>query len=74
VFYIHPWELDPEQPRVPAGILTRLRHYSGLRRTLPRLEQLLTDFRFASVREHPVLGFSRVEDEANLFDEPAGAA
>jgi polysaccharide deacetylase family protein (PEP-CTERM system associated) len=74
VFYIHPWELDPDQPRVPAQTLTRVRHYTGLRRTLPRLEQLLTDFRFASVREHPSLGFCRVEEDADLLDEPAGAA
>lgn len=49
IFYIHPWELDPEQPRLDVSRLTRWRHYGGLERTLPRLERLLTEFRFSSV-------------------------
>lgn len=47
-FYVHPWEIDPEQPRLPVGPVTRLRHYGGLARTLPRIERLLAEFRFAS--------------------------
>jgi len=50
-FYIHPWELDPAQPRIEVSWLTRVRHYGGLGRTLPRLERLLTEFRFAPIRE-----------------------
>jgi polysaccharide deacetylase family protein (PEP-CTERM system associated) len=50
-FYIHPWEVDPDQPRVAVSWFTRTRHYGGLHRTLPRLERLLTEFRFAPVRE-----------------------
>ena len=49
VFYIHPWEFDPGQPRLPVGLVSRLRHYTGLERTLPRLERLLSDFKFTSV-------------------------
>jgi polysaccharide deacetylase family protein (PEP-CTERM system associated) len=49
MFYIHPWEVDPGQPRVPASWLTQLRHYRGLRRTLPLLERFLTEFRVTSV-------------------------
>src|SRR5687768_12225022 len=49
MFYIHPWEVDPGQPRMPVSWLTRIRHYRGLAQTLPRLERLLTEFRFASV-------------------------
>lgn len=49
MFYIHPWEVDPGQPRLPAGFLTRARHYGGLDRTMPRLERLLSQFRFTSV-------------------------
>jgi polysaccharide deacetylase family protein (PEP-CTERM system associated) len=49
MFYIHPWEIDPDQPRLPVGWLTRIRHYRGLERTMARLEQLLTEFRFTSV-------------------------
>ena len=49
MFYIHPWELDPDQPRLPVGPVTRIRHYRGLDRTRSRLERLLSDFRFTSV-------------------------
>jgi hypothetical protein len=51
VLYIHPWEVDPDQPRLPAGFVTRVRHYRNLRRTLPRLRLLLQRFRFTSVAE-----------------------
>jgi polysaccharide deacetylase family protein (PEP-CTERM system associated) len=50
-FYIHPWELDPAQPRVPVSWLTRVRHYGGLRRTAQRLDRLLADFKFTAVRD-----------------------
>lgn len=47
VFYMHPWEVDPEQPR-PSGISfkSRARHYLNLSRTAARLQQLLSDFRW----------------------------
>lgn len=48
-FYVHPWEVDPDQPRVQASALARMRHYTGLRRTLPRLRRLLRDFRFTTI-------------------------
>jgi len=48
-FYIHPWELDTDQPRVRAPFLTTLRHYGGLSRTVPRLRTLLSSFRFQSI-------------------------
>lgn len=47
VFYFHPWEIDPGQPRVPGVTLkNQVRHYLNLARTAPRLERLLQDFRF----------------------------
>ncbi|MDE2053958.1 MAG: DUF3473 domain-containing protein [Xanthomonadaceae bacterium] len=47
VFYFHPWEIDPQQPRVPGVTLkNRVRHYLNLKRTAPRVERLLRDFRF----------------------------
>jgi polysaccharide deacetylase family protein (PEP-CTERM system associated) len=46
VFYLHPWEIDPEQPKLHAGRLSRFRHYRNLHHTESRLRQLLTDFRF----------------------------
>ena len=52
MFYIHPWEIDEGQPRLGVSMLTRFRHYNGLGRTLPRLERLLTRFRFTSAERH----------------------
>ena len=49
MFYIHPWEFDAEQPRIPCGALTAFRHYHNLDRTWPRMERLLSEFRFTSV-------------------------
>jgi polysaccharide deacetylase family protein (PEP-CTERM system associated) len=47
VFYLHPWEIDPGQPRVrAAGAKTRFRHYLNLQRTQPRLSRLLRDLRW----------------------------
>jgi polysaccharide deacetylase family protein (PEP-CTERM system associated) len=51
MFYIHPWEYDDGQPRLPCGRLTAIRHYRNLQRTWPRLERLLGEFRFTSVAE-----------------------
>ena len=45
IFYFHPWEVDPDQPRVPdCGWKSRLRHYTNLSRMSGRLDRLLTDF------------------------------
>jgi polysaccharide deacetylase family protein (PEP-CTERM system associated) len=47
VFYFHPWELDPEQPRQSGlGMKTRFRHYVNLRRMPARIRRLLHDFRW----------------------------
>lgn len=51
VFYLHPWEVDPEQPRFDVPVLTGWRHYRNLHRTEGRLSQLLEDFRFGPVSE-----------------------
>jgi polysaccharide deacetylase family protein (PEP-CTERM system associated) len=50
IFYFHPWELDPGQPRVPGiDARTRFRHYVNLHRTEARLKRLLSDFRWDRV-------------------------
>jgi polysaccharide deacetylase family protein (PEP-CTERM system associated) len=50
IFYVHPWELDPEQPRVDGVRLSsRLRHYLNLDKTEPRLRRLIGDFRWDRV-------------------------
>jgi hypothetical protein len=51
VFYIHPWEFDAEQPRLPLPLMTRVRHYRGLRNTEERVERLLTEFSFTALRD-----------------------
>ncbi len=52
MLYLHPWEVDPGQPRVRAAPLrARLRHYLNLERTLPRLDALLRRFPWAPVGE-----------------------
>ncbi len=50
MFYFHPWELDPEQPRVEGpGAKARFRHYLNLNKMDPRLRRLLADFRWDRV-------------------------
>jgi polysaccharide deacetylase family protein (PEP-CTERM system associated) len=50
IFYLHPWEIDPDQPRVPGvSLRTRVRHYINLDCTEARLERLLADFRWDSI-------------------------
>ena len=49
--YVHPWELDPAQPRLPARLLTRIRHYRNLNTTEHRLERLLERFEFTTVSD-----------------------
>lgn len=48
VFYIHPWEIDPGQPRLAVGTITTIRHYRGLRVAESRLRTLLHTWRFTS--------------------------
>jgi polysaccharide deacetylase family protein (PEP-CTERM system associated) len=50
IFYLHPWEIDPDQPRLHAGLLSRVRHYRNLDQTETRLRQLLQDFAWGSLR------------------------
>jgi polysaccharide deacetylase family protein (PEP-CTERM system associated) len=49
--YLHPWEIDPDQPRLKASRLSRFRHYRHLAKTEPRLRRLLAEFRFAPIRD-----------------------
>jgi polysaccharide deacetylase family protein (PEP-CTERM system associated) len=47
IFYFHPWEIDPDQPRVPGlSLAKRFKHFTGLRRMAPRLADLLRRFRW----------------------------
>ena len=51
MFYIHSWEIDPDQPRLPVDRLTRIRHYYGLDGTVRSMATLLREFRFVSVAD-----------------------
>ena len=46
MIYVHPWELDPDQPRLPVGRLSQWRHRVNLHKTEAKLERLLRTFRF----------------------------
>jgi polysaccharide deacetylase family protein (PEP-CTERM system associated) len=47
--YLHPWEIDPGQPRIPANALSRFRQYVNLEKTEGRLIHLLQDFTFGTM-------------------------
>lgn len=79
MFYIHPWEVDPDQPRVAAPWRSRFRHYQNLSTTLHKLHRLLQSFAFGTVSEvlaerraagllQPA-GFAGLECGAALADE-----
>jgi polysaccharide deacetylase family protein (PEP-CTERM system associated) len=50
IFYIHPWEVDPGQPRLTGSVLSRFRHYRNLDQTESRLRRLITDFDFSTMQ------------------------
>jgi polysaccharide deacetylase family protein (PEP-CTERM system associated) len=50
-FYLHPWELDPQQPRIQAAWFSCFRHYTNLARCESRLRRVLREFAFTSMRE-----------------------
>ena len=50
VFYLHPWEIDPEQPKVPVSGLSKFRHYNNLDKCYSRLEKMLGDFQFQTMK------------------------
>jgi polysaccharide deacetylase family protein (PEP-CTERM system associated) len=67
IFYLHPWEIDPGQPRIPgASRLSQFRHYTNLGRCQARLERLLEDFRFGTVSQS--LAMTELKEELDLSD------
>lgn len=51
IFYLHPWEVDPDQPRIRTSWKSTLRHYTNLDRCEARLRRLVQEFRFGRVRD-----------------------
>ena len=63
IFYLHPWEIDPHQPRFQVSLLSRFRHYNNLDTCESRLIKLLSCFRFDTVET--------VLDQLNLLSAPS---
>lgn len=61
VVYVHPWEVDPEQPRIPDKLKSRVRHYTGLGKMEERLETLCQNYKFSPL-------FPRFEQEENSLE------
>jgi len=51
IFYLHPWEIDPGQPRVRTSLLSQFRHYTNLDGCEERLRRLLGEFKFGTARD-----------------------
>lgn len=51
VLYFHPWEIDPDQPRIRAGFRSRLRHYLNLHRTEKKVRYLLKTLKFGTMSD-----------------------
>lgn len=67
IFYLHPWEIDPEQPRVPnASWFSNFRHYTNLARCMPRLERMIHDFPFGTMSQS--LGSMTITKELSIHD------
>lgn len=65
IFYLHPWEIDPDQPRIPnASWFSNFRHYTNLKRCLPRLEQMIQDFPFGTMSQS--LGCIEIKREIHI--------
>ena len=73
-FYIHPWEVDPDQPRMQGSLKSRFRHYQNLRTTTTKLEQLMSSFEFGTMSEAlQVAGLLEPEPVAAPAVETTGA-
>ncbi len=61
IIYLHPWELDPDLPRIKIGKFKALRHYGNLDLTEERLRRLLDEFSFAPLNE--VLNSAHIQND-----------
>ncbi len=66
--YLHPWEVDPDQPRIAAPWISRFRHYQNLSTTVPKLTRLLSQFRLTTMSavldQNPGTNFSSTANSA----------
>lgn len=68
IMYLHPWELDPEQPRMVGSLGSRFRHYVNLHKTEARLRRLLTDFKFVPIQQ----AVDEIRAVCAMKDNPVG--
>jgi hypothetical protein len=59
IVYVHPWEIDPAQPRLPGRFTSRMRHYTNLSKTYGRLSHILKAGSFTSFRESGLEGIAQ---------------
>jgi polysaccharide deacetylase family protein (PEP-CTERM system associated) len=71
MFYVHPWELDPGQPRPPMAWHHRFRHYVGMEKEAGKLARLLRHFRFGTACD--VLHMQRVSLMDAVHDDVSAA-
>lgn len=71
IFYLHPWEIDPEQPRIPASWFSRFRHYNNLDKCEGRLRNLMADFQFTTTWD--VLQATGLPETVDLIETPASS-
>jgi hypothetical protein len=64
IAYIHPWEIDAEQPRLRGRLTSRLRHYTNLSKTYNRLNKMLEKAPFTSFRES---GLAAMAQDCDLY-------
>ena len=52
IFYLHPWEVDPHQPRIQnASLFSKFRHYTNIKKCMGRLERMVDDFSFTTMTQ-----------------------
>jgi polysaccharide deacetylase family protein (PEP-CTERM system associated) len=71
VFYLHPWEVDPGQPRIKTSALSTFRHYTNLSRCETRLKTLISQFQFSTMKS--VLENLKLVGTHEPVEVPAGA-
>jgi len=69
IFYVHPWEIDVDQPRMRGGPLSRFRHYVNLHTTEPKLMDCMKEFKFK-----PLLDLFKVPAPSGMSVETAASA
>ncbi len=69
IMYFHPWEVDPGQPRLAASWKTKIRHYAGLRKTEPRLDEILS-----GQRVEPIINLVRRLPQPQLAQAQVAAS